>query len=207
MLQASFLFVWEREKMEQEEMQEVAEKAKGRGNRKGNTTNSPVIPTGNINITTEENAAMCEYALNIFHAPEVDLNDSAAVADAIDGYFRDCIARGLRPGNLGLYAVLGLTKQDVSNAIRGYSKRLSPTTIDLLKKAKVALSTYREMLGSTGKINPVTLIFWQKNYDGLEDRQTMEITPKQGQEPEMSPEEVRQQLEQDIPIDTECEEI
>ena len=111
--------------------------------------------------------------------------------------------RGLRPGNLGLYASLGLSKQDVSDAIRGRNKsKLSSSSIDLLKKAKVALSTYREMLGSTGKINPVTLIFWQKNYDGLEDKQTMEIAPRKDLEPERTPE----QIEKDIPIDVDFDE-
>lgn len=194
--------------MEKQEIQEVAEQVskRKRGNQKGNSTNSPMIPTGNISISNDENAAMCEYALNIFHAPAVNLDDPEAVSCAIDGYFRDCINRGLRPGNLGLYASLGLSKQDVSNAIRGYSKKLSPPVIDLLKKAKVALSTYREMLGSTGKINPVTLIFWQKNYDGLEDKQTMEIAPRKDLEADRTPDEIAKQIEQDIPIDVDFEE-
>lgn len=190
--------------MEKQEMQEVAEqmtKRKRGGSKNGN--GSPMLPTGNINMTNDENAAMCAYALNIFHAPAVNLDDPKAVSDAIDGYFKDCIDRGLRPGNLGLYASLGLSKQDVSNAIRGYSKKLSPPVIDLLKKAKVALSTYREMLGSTGKINPVTLIFWQKNYDGLEDKQTMEIAPRKDLEAERTPE----QIEADIPIDVDFEDV
>lgn len=190
--------------MEKKEIQEVAEqvtKRKRGGSKNGN--GSPMIPTGNINMNNDENAAMCAYALNIFHAPDVNLDDPEEVSDAIDGYFKDCINRGLRPGNLGLYASLGLSKQDVSNAIRGYSKKLSPPVIDLLKKAKVALSTYREMLGSTGKINPVTLIFWQKNYDGLEDKQTMEIAPRKDLEADKTPE----QIEQDIPIDADFDEI
>ena len=191
--------------MEKKEMQEVAEqvtKRKRGGSKNGN--GSPILPKGNINITNDENAAMCEYALDIFHAPSVDLHDPEAVASAIDGYFKNCMKRGLRPGNLGLYASLGLSKQDVSDAIRGRNKsKLSSSSIDLLKKAKVALSTYREMLGSTGKINPVTLIFWQKNYDGLEDKQTMEIAPRKDLEPERTPE----QIEKDIPIDVDFDEV
>ena len=195
--------------MEEKEMQEVVEEVtkKKRGNQKGNTHKSPVIPEGNIQLNESENAAMCSYALNIFHASPVNLEDPEEVAAAIEDYFKDCAEKGLRPGNLGLYSVLGLSKQDVSNAILGYSKRLSPAVIDLLKKAKVALSAYREMLGSTGKINPVTLIFWQKNYDGLEDKQTMEIAPKRDMEAEKTPEEIEKQLEKDIPIDVDCEEF
>lgn len=188
--------------MEKQEIVEQVAKVK----KKPRGGNSPVIGDNGVMVNKDENAAMCEYALNIFHAPAVDLRDPEAVSDTIDGYFKDCINRGLRPGNLGLYASLGLSKQEVSNEIRGVTHKLSSPTIDLIKKAKVALSTYREMLGSTGKINPVTLIFWQKNYDGLEDKQTMEIAPRKDLEADRTPDEIAKQIEQDIPIDVDFEE-
>lgn len=172
--------------------------------RKANGKNSPVIGgNGVAPISGEENALFCQYALDIFHAPSVNLNDPGAVADAIDGYFRYCIDRDLRPGNLGLYAALGLSKQDVSDALRGASHRLSSPTIDLIKKAKQALSTYRELLGSQGKLNPVTLIFWQKNYDGLKDQQDIILTPNTVIDAAMTPEEIAQKVSEDIPIDDE----
>lgn len=144
--------------------------------------NSPVIGDGGVELSDADNANITMYALSVFEQSEqqlVDLDNPQDVSDAIRDYFQSCAARGLRPGNLGLYAWLGLSKQDVSDAIRGKSKKLKPATIDLIKKAKLALASYREMLGSTGKINPVTLIFWQKNYDGLVDKQEIAIEPKQ----------------------------
>lgn len=30
-----------------------------------------------------------------------------------------------------------------------------------------------------GKVNPVTGIFWQKNYDGMKDQQEVVVTPNQ----------------------------
>lgn len=170
--------------------------------RKGNGRNSPVIGgNGVAPITNEENALFCQYALDIFHAPPVMLDDTEAVARAIDEYFRYCIERGLRPGNLGLYAALGLSKQDVSDALRGASHKLRPSTIDLIKKAKQALATYRELLGSQGKLNPVTLIFWQKNYDGLKDQQDIVLTPNTGMQQEHTEEEIAQKVLDDIPVD------
>lgn len=192
--------------MNSKEMMEAGEEV-AKTKKKPRGGNSPVIGSNGVKVTKDENAVFCQYALDIFNAPKVNLDNPEEVVDAISGYFNNCIDRGLRPGNLGLYAVLGLSKQDVSDALRGRSKKLSSSTTDLIKKAKVALSTYREMLGSTGKINPVTLIFWQKNYDGLEDRQTMEIAPKQDLEATKSPEEIKRQLEQDIPIDADYEEL
>lgn len=170
--------------------------------KRGGGKNSPVIGSNGVApISDSENALFCQYALDMFHSAPVDLSDSDAVASAIDGYFKYCIDRGLRPGNLGLYAALGLSKQDVSNAINGYSNKLRPSTIDLIKKAKQALATYRELLGSQGKLNPVTLIFWQKNYDGLRDVQDINIAPQVGIQQEHTEDEIAQQVLEDIPID------
>lgn len=113
--------------MNNKELMEAGEQAaktkrRGGGRRDGN--GSPIIGDNGVMVNKDENAAMCEYALNIFYSPKINLDDSEEVAQAIDGYFKDCINRGLRPGNLGLYAVLGLSKQDVSNAIHGYKTKL-----------------------------------------------------------------------------------
>ena len=189
--------------MEKKDMERVGEeivKRKKGGSKDGN--GSPIIGgNGVASMSDNENALFCKYAMDIFHAPSVDLDDPEEVAAAIDGYFKYCIDRQLRPGNLGLYAALGLSKQDVSNAINGYSKKLRPSTIDLLKKAKQALATYRELLGSQGKLNPVTLIFWQKNYDGLKDQQDIVLTPNTGIQQEHSADEIAQKVLEDIPID------
>jgi hypothetical protein len=42
------------------------------------------------------------------------------------------------------------------------------------------------MLGADGRLNPVTLVWWQKNYDGLVDRSEVVLTPNQplGSEPD-----------------------
>lgn len=169
--------------------------------RKSNGRNSPVIGDNGVEITTEENKALTAYALGVFENATqnlVNLDDPEEVHRAISDYFADCGRRGLRPGNLGMYAWLGLSRQDVSNAIDGRSKRLNPATIDIIKKAKIALGSYREMLGSTGKINPVTLIFWQKNWDGLRDQQEIVVEPKQPLGEEISMEEIAARIPDDI---------
>ena len=176
---------------------EPVKKRRG-GNNGSNGKNSPVIGNNGVNITKDENAVLCQYALDIFKSPKVNLDNPEEVEQAISNYFNSCLERGLRPGNLGLYAVLGLSKQDVSNAIHGRSKKLSSPVIDLIKKAKEALATYREMLGATGKLNPVTLIFWQKNYDGLEDKQTVEVAPKTNVEPSKSLDDIAKDYPDDI---------
>ena len=54
-----------------------------------------------------------------------------------------------------------------------------------------------------GKLNPVTGIFWQKNFDGLKDQQDIVIAPTKDIEADSTPE----QIEADIPIDVEAEEL
>jgi hypothetical protein len=100
-----------------------------------------------------------------------------------------------------------MSKQEVSNVLMGKTPgKVSPECIDLLKKAKRVLSTYRESLAMTGKLNPVTAIFWAKNYDGMSDVQQIEVTAQPGNTAQLTPEEIARQIEQDIPIDADYKE-
>lgn len=60
---------------------------------------------------------------------------------------------------------------------------------------------------SDGKINPVTGIFWQKNWDGLKDQQEVVIEPRKQIEADKTPQEVQQMLADDIPIDVDDNEV
>jgi hypothetical protein len=140
----------------------------------------------------------------VFDIQTPDLHDAKQVESAIRAYFTKCEHAQIRPGNLGLYASLGMSKQDVNNVITGKSKsKASPDSIDLIKKAQRAMSAFRESLAMEGKINPVSYIFMGKNFDHLSDVQQVEVTAKQAQEASLSPDEIQKQLEQDIPIDIE----
>ena len=132
-------------------------------------------------------------------------SEAEEVKQAILGYLVDCEKSGKRPANLGLYRALDMTKQDVSNVLTGKSKKkVSPECLVLLKKAIMMLSEYREQLGAQGKLNPVTLLFWQKNYDSLTDSQVIQLTSDRNERDNMTPDEVAKQIESDIPIDSEC---
>jgi hypothetical protein len=114
----------------------------------------------------------------------------------------------MRPGNLGLYAALGMSRQDVNNVLTGKSKsKASPAVIDVLKKAIYAIGAYREQLGAQGKINPVTMIFWQKNYDGLTDTTNIQVSTDNERQAQLSPEQIAQQIEKDIPIDADYKQV
>lgn len=166
--------------------------------------NSPMCD--NSDVDKEENALLINHCLDIFHLKEPDLSSTEEVTSAIDYYFNSCLSKGLRPGNMGLYAALGLNKNEVKDMLSGRQKsfngrRVNNDVIPLIKKACKALSLYRELLGSQGKLNPATLIFWQKNFDGLEDVQRVDVAPINALQPERTPEELAQIIENDIPTD------
>ena len=132
--------------------------------------NSPVIGDNGITATPEELRQLTRHALELFESTPPDLHNAEEVHAAIKGYFESCDRHNVRPANLGLYAALGLTRQDVSAVLTGKSKsKVSPEVVDIIKKAKLALSTYRESLAMQGKLSPPVAIFWAKNYDGMTD--------------------------------------
>ena len=49
---------------------------------------------------------------------------------------------------------------------------------DLLTEIQAVCAGYREMVTADGKLNPVTSIFWQKNFDDMKDRREQEIMVK-----------------------------
>lgn len=178
-----------------DQVKEAAEQVVKR--KRGGGKNSPVIGDQGITATPDELSKLGEYALEVFNAPVVDLTSPEAVEAAIQGYIEMCIKRGIRPGNLGMYAVLGLDKREVSNELTGRTHKLSPAVLDSIKKGKRILGTYREGLALSGKLNPATAIFWGKNFDGMEDETKIEIAPKRDLEATQTVE----QIEADIPID------
>jgi hypothetical protein len=172
------------------------------GSRKGGHNN--FLGDAAISATPEELREFTRHALELFEATPPDLHNADEVRQAIENYFQSCIKRGVRPGNLGLYAALGITKQDYYDVVNGRNKsKVSPDCIDMLKKAAIAIGQYREGLALEGKINPVTYIFMGKNYDGLQDQTQIEVTAQPGPAASMTPEEIARQIEKDIPIDAE----
>ena len=133
---------------------------------------------------------------------DVDIRDTKQLINAISLYFDGCFECGTRPGNMGLYRALGLSRQDVNHILAGKAEnRVTPEGKDILKKALRIIAEYREQLGAQGKINPVSLIFWQKNYDGLTDTQQLQVNHSNALLPDMTPEQIARRIEKDIPID------
>ncbi len=163
-----------------------------------NIKNNPLAD--NPDMTVDENTKMIMLCMETFNHPVPDLNNPEEVAATITEYFQTCIDKELRPGNLGLYAWLGLDKKQVNHLLAGRMKT-NTATLDLIKKAIRTLATYRETLGSSGKLNPITLLFWQKNFDHMEDKQTLEVSASDHNVAEHTPEQIAAAIEADIPED------
>ena len=180
---------------------------------KGNSKaylNSPMVD--NSPIDYEENKTIIELCLDIFHHDDPDLSNPKEVENSINFYFQNCINKGLRPGNMGLYAAIGMTKNEVKDLLSGRQKsfngkQASPAIIPLIKKACKAMSLYRESLGSQGKLSPPVLIFWQKNFDGLEDVQRIDIDANTAPKEDKSPEQIKRELVDNLPIESDYKEL
>lgn len=123
----------------------------------------------------------------------------------IDEYFRFCERSNLRPGVGGLAFALGISRITLYawSEGRGCSARKTRA----VQKAKAFIEMFLESAFQSGKINPVSGIFLLKNW--FQYRDTVEISTANNAAPkaDMSPEEIRQIIETDIPMDTEPMEV
>lgn len=90
-------------------------------------------------------------------------------------YLNLCAEWDMKIGNQAAYAAIGIDKGtawDWENRNQGNPRRSA-----FIKKVRQFCAMYREGLMEDGKVNPVTGIFWQKNYDGMRDQQEVVLTP------------------------------
>lgn len=103
----------------------------------------------------------------------VDKNDVNTMAQRFVGYLAYCVLNDERISNVMAYARCGITKDDVYNwehrIARGEEHH------NLVMTIKQICSAAREALANDGKLSPVTLIWWQKQYDGYVENNTITL--------------------------------
>lgn len=165
---------------------------------------SPVIGDNGLSVKPGEMADIVRGCVTTGMVWEpIDNKDPEQLNKRALEYFNYCIDNDLKPGNLGLYATWGLNKTDIC---RIQQREPSSPRCNAIKKSLEIMSSIREQLAASGKLNPVTAIFWQKNFDGLKDQQEVVIEPRKQIEAEQSPEDIQRMLADDIPIDVEVNE-
>ncbi len=137
--------------------------------------NSPVIGDNGLKVEPGRNAKYAWVLSTISKWPPVDKKDVSALEERLDEYLHFCMENDMKVGNQMCYLALGISKDDVYNWENG--RTLGDQHSDFIKKVKKICGGYREILMQDGQVNPVTGIFWQKNYDGLKDQQDVVVSP------------------------------
>mgnify|MGYP001163149871 FL=1 len=137
--------------------------------------NSPVIGDNGVHTKPGDNSKIAGFLMEVGKWGPVDKSDVQAMEKRFWNYVALCFERDVRVTNQVAYFAIGITKDDVYNWENGLTR--SSEHRDFIKKVKTFCGSYREMLGADGKLNPVTLVWWQKNYDGLVDKSEVVLTP------------------------------
>ena len=137
--------------------------------------NSPIMIDNDPDNVPEGNQRRIEFLLVISQLPKISTNDLPALRKRFYDYLDLCVKYNMKVGNMAAYAAIGIDKADAyewSNRNLG-----NPARTAFIKKVQKVCAMYREGLMEDGKVNPVTGIFWQKNYDGMKDQQEVVLTP------------------------------
>lgn len=155
--------------------------------------NSPVIGNNGIKTTAEDNSRYAGILVEIIKWGAVDKSDVQALEDRFTNFIEYCGLNGIRVTNQLTYLALGISKDDVYNWENGRS--MTQEHSEFIKKVKGFCASYREMLGADGKLNPITLVWWQKNYDGLVDKSEVILTPNSPFGNAKTPEQIAERYE------------
>lgn len=138
--------------------------------------NNPIVQDcAQKNVPEGYNARFVSFMMEITPDSALDVNDVAEMRKRFIGYVQKCQEWDMKVGNQAAYYAIGLNKEQVTSFLT-YDKSNTERSV-FLKKVQQFCAMYREGLMQDGKINPVTGIFWQKNYDGLRDQQEVVVTP------------------------------
>ena len=153
-------------------------KMKPTGEARGITKdNNPKLPDG-------YNTRNIEFMMAIMPEEELDPNDVEEMKRRFLRYLKLCAEYDHKVGNLAAYSAIGITKGQAYDWERS---KVNPERASFIKKVRQICGTYRETLMADGKVNPVTGIFWQKNYDEFRDMTEVVVTPNNplGEEPNL----------------------
>ena len=124
-----------------------------------------------------------------------DTSNIAEMEERFENYLQLCESYDMKVGNLAAYAAIGIDKATAWAWLNRESTK--PELVDFIKKVQLTCAMYREGLMEDGKVNPVTGIFWQKNYDGFKDQQEVVLTPNNPLGDETNAEELKSKYLED----------
>lgn len=137
--------------------------------------NSPIQKDHNPDLPMGYNTKRIAFMQAILPTEPLDNNDVEEMERRFARYLQMCAEWDMKIGNQAAYAAIGINKDLVYEwTVR---RQTNPKRTEFIKKVQQFCAMYREGLMEDGKVNPVTGIFWQKNYDGMKDQQEVVLTP------------------------------
>lgn len=134
-----------------------------------------IVADQNPELEEGYNTKHIRFMMAIMPTEPLDHNDVAEMERRFNRYLNLCAEWDMKVGNQAAYAAIGISKDNVYDwTVRSST---NPARSDFVKKVQRICALYRESLMQDGKVNPVTGIFWQKNYDGMRDQQEVVLTP------------------------------
>lgn len=133
--------------------------------------NSPIMIDNDPDNVPEGNQRRIEFLLVISQLPKISTNDLPALRKRFYDYLDLCVKYNMKVGNMAAYAAMGVDRDTVNGWESGKRRSSQKEYQEFAREIKRVCGMYREMLMQDGAINPVTGLFWQKNYDGLQDQQ------------------------------------
>lgn len=137
--------------------------------------NSPIMQAQTKEMPEGYNARLVSFMMEITPTEPLDLHDVPEMERRFANYLQKCAECDMKVGNQAAYMAIGITKQQAWEWENNASR--NPARADFIKKVRQICGVFREGLMQDGKVNPVTGIFWQKNYDGMKDQTEMVLTP------------------------------
>ena len=165
--------------------------------------NSPVIGDNGIDTKPGDNAKYATVLMELASWDKPDKTDVIQLDNRFMEYLQYCASNDIKIGNQMAYLALGLNKDDVYDMEHG--RKLGSSASEFIKKVKQICAGNRELLMQDGKVNPITGIFWQKNYDAMKDVQDLQITASNALQPTMTMEEIAEKVKSDVVIDVDYE--
>ena len=135
---------------------------------------SPIIQDHNPDLPEGYNTRRIRFMQAILPTEPLDRDDVEEMERRFAFYLEMCAQWDMKVGNMAAYAAIGIDKADAYESNRNLGNHARTAFI---KKVQKVCAMYREGLMEDGKVNPVTGIFWQKNYDGMKDQQEVVLTP------------------------------
>lgn len=124
----------------------------------------PDLPEG-------ENARLITAIITVNDiAKHANVNDIDSLYWCFEEYLNMCRSMDIKITNMSAYAACGIGRDNIKNWIHGLTRRSDPRYREFAMYVNRVCAEYREMLMSEGKLNPITGIWWQKNYDSFSDK-------------------------------------